>query len=782
VENPLETSALGTPAELPGHYVAKAKELVGQMTLEEKAMLLSGDGWWATHRLDRLQLASISITDGPHGVRKGQGAGLTTSLPATCFPTASALACSWDAGLIEQIGVALGQESQACDVQVLLGPGINMKRSPLGGRNFEYFSEDPLLAGKLAAAYIKGVQSQGVGTSLKHYAVNNQEFERMVTSSNLDERTLHEVYLPAFEIAVKEAQPWTVMSSYNLVNGVYASEHRQLLQDILRESWGFAGLVVSDWGGVNDRVAGLAAGTDLEMPGSGDYNRRKIVEAVQNGGLPAADVDRSAERVLALALTTKHSHKENARLDAEQNHSLARRAAGESVVLLKNLNGVLPLRLEQSQKIAIIGAFAKMPRYQGAGSSQVNPTKISNAYEELVKIAGDAAKFGYASGYTTQGDTTELLLEEARQVAASSNVAIVFAGLPDSYESEGFDRSSLDLPAGHNRLIEAISDVQSNIIVVLMNGSAVTMPWAERAQAILEGWLGGQAGGGGIADVLSGKVNPSGKLAETFPKRLEDTPAFPNFPGRNGQAYYGEGVFIGYRYYDKKNIEPLFPFGHGLSYTKFEYTGITVTPSSIKDSNEVRVDIAVKNAGTVAGKEIVQLYVHEEKSPVVRPEKELKAFEKVALAPGQEKSITFNLSKRDFAFYDTVLHDWNVSSGRFDISVGGSSRDLPLKATIEVQNTRIGYAKLTRTSMLKEFRDHPKGNAHYPRLLEAAGLDTSSKKEEAKTLSVEEAAAKEKGEMAMRAFLDDMPANKLPAFSEGEFTLQELDEILRQVE
>ena len=768
-------------AEPSRDFVAKARELVSRMTLEEKALLLSGDGWWATHRIERLGVPSICLTDGPHGVRKGQGAGLSESVPATCFPTASALACSWDTDLVRQIGAALGEESQAIDVQILLGPGVNMKRSPLGGRNFEYFSEDPLLAGKLAVAYIQGVQSQGVGTSLKHYAVNNQEFERMATSSNLDERTLNELYLPAFEIAVKEAQPWTVMSAYNLINGVYASEHRELLRDILRQRWGFAGFVMSDWGGVNDRVAGLSGGTDLEMPGSGDYNALKIAKAVRNGALPADTLDESVAKVLAVILKVDASHKESASFDVEEHHALARRAGGESIVLLKNADAVLPLDLARLGKIAIIGAFAKTPRYQGAGSSQVNPTKVSSTYDELVKIAGGDGKFAYASGYTVEGDVTDELLEEARKAAATADVAIVCAGLPDSYESEGFDRSSLDMPAGHNKLIESVSSAQPNTVVVLMNGSAVTMPWLNRVKAVMEVFLGGQAGGGAVADVLTGRVNPSGKLAETFPMRVEDTPAYPNFPGRNGQAFYGEGVFIGYRYYDKRDIEPLFPFGYGLSYTTFAYTGIKLSASSIADSDGLTVEVSVRNTGGVPGKEVAQLYVHEQKPAVARPQKELKAFAKVALAPGEEKTVTFELGRRDFAHFDAALHDWRVCPGNFDILVGGSSRDLPLRKTITIQTGQIVSSKLTRASMLKEFRDHPKGKAFYPRLLEAAGLKVASR-EESTAVSPEEAAAKDKADMAMMAFLNDMPANKLPAFSKGEFSEEELDKILREVE
>jgi beta-glucosidase len=761
------------------NYDLRAKELVKQMTLEEKALLLTGDGWWATHRIDRLGIPSICLTDGPHGVRKGQGAGLSTSIPATCFPTASALACSWDPELVRRVGVALGEESQAIDVQILLGPGVNMKRSPLGGRNFEYFSEDPVLAGRLAVAYIEGVQSQGVGTSLKHYAVNNQEFERMATSSNLDERTLNEIYLPAFEIAVKEGRPWTVMSAYNLVNGIYASEHKELLRDILRDGWGFNGFVMSDWGGVNERLAGLNGGTNLEMPGSGDYNTRKIRQAVQEGRVSSETLDQSVTEVLAVILKVKDSHKANASFDIDEHHALAREAGAESIVLLKNAQSILPLNLEKLRKIAVIGAFAKNPRYQGSGSSQVNPTKVSNAYDELVKIAGDEGKFGFAAGYDSEGDVTESLLEEARNLAIKADVAVVFAGLPDSYESEGFDRNSLEMPSGHNQLIEAVSGAQPNVIVVLMNGSAITMPWADRVKAIVEGWLCGQAGGGAIADVLTGAVNPSGKLSETFPRSIYDTPTFPHFPARNRQANYGEGVFIGYRHYDTKNLEPLFPFGFGLSYTAFAYTGIKVSSPSIRDSDGVTVEVSVKNTGTVPGKEIIQLYIHEQNPAVIRPERELKAFEKVALAPAEEKVVRFKLSKRDFAYYDTDLHGWNVRSGKFDILVGGSSRNLPLRETIEVNATDIGYPKLTRTSMLKDFQKHPKGKAFYPQLLEATGMTIPSVSD---ALTPKEAAEKKKARMAVMAFLDEMIVNKLPAFSEGKFTDEKLDEILRQVQ
>ena len=764
-------------------YASKAKALVGEMTLKEKALLISGDGWWHTHAIDRLQIPSVCMTDGPHGLRKVEGGGLSPGVPATCFPTASALASSWDVDLIRQVGVGLAGEAQANDVQILLGPGVNMKRSPLGGRNFEYLSEDPLLAGKLAAAYIQGVQSQGVGTSIKHYAVNNQEFERMATSSNLDERTLHEIYLPAFEIAVKEAQPWSVMAAYNLVNGVPATEDGLLLKEILRTRWGFRGFVVSDWGAVNDHSKGVNAGMNLEMPGSGDYHRNRIIEAVGSGQISPEALDEVVETLLAVILEANDRHRPGGTFDEVRHDALARQAAGESIVLLKNSARLLPLAVGKIKSIAIIGAFAKTPRYQGAGSSQVNPTRVSTAYDELVKLVGKEAAIRYASGYTEEGTTTDQLLDEARQQAAGAEVAVVFAGLPDSFESEGFDRSNLDMPAGHNQLIEAVHAVQPNLVVVLMNGSAVAMPWADKARAIVEAWLGGQAGGGAIADVLTGRVNPSGKLSETFPARLEDTPSYPDFPGRGKQANYGEGIFIGYRYYDTRKITPLFPFGFGLSYTTFAYSDLRLGATAIKDTDGLDVEVKVKNTGRVAGKEVVQLYIREQSPKVVRPEKELKAFAKVDLQPGEEKAIRFHLVQRDFAFYDASSHDWSVNPGKFDILVGASSGDLTLKQTVDVDVVRSTYPRLTRHSLLKEFENHPQGKAFHLQLVKAFGLGNPyEQSEDLSTRTPEEVAAKKKADMAVKAFLDDMPAYKVCRFSEDKFTEKMLDGILKQVE
>jgi beta-glucosidase len=758
---------------------ARAQVLVSQMTLEEKALLLSGNGPWKTHPIERLGIPSIFMTDGPHGLRKTLEQNSLESVPATCFPTASALASTWNTELLHQVGAALGRESQAHGVQVLLGPGINMKRSPLGGRNFEYFSEDPVLAGRLATSYIQGVQSEGVGTSLKHFAANNQEFERMVSSSNLDERTLREIYLPAFEFAITQAQPWSVMCAYNKVNGVYASENPFLLEEILRQEWGFEGFVVSDWGAVHDRVKGVMAGLNLEMPGSGSVNRRKIIEAVNEGLLPVSRLDEVVASLLAVILKASAARRPHARFDAELHHALARQAAGESIVLLKNDDNILPL--SGKKRIALIGAFAKEPRYQGAGSSQVNPIRLSNAYDELRAIMSGGESISYASGYDVEGVMTPQALEEARQQAKDAEVAIVFAGLPDSHESEGFDRSTLDIPEGHHQLIEAVSQVQPNTVVVLMNGSAVTMPWVGKVKAILEAWLTGQAGGGAIADILTGRVNPSAKLPETFPLRMEDAPASTEFPGLDQQANYGEGIYVGYRYYDKKKITPLFPFGFGLSYTTFAYSGLTLGAQSIKDTGSLTVQLKVKNTGKRAGKEIVQLYVREAMPVVSRPDKELKAFTKVALEPGEEKTVSFVLKPRDFAYYSTALHRWSVSPGWFSVLAGGSSRDLPLSADVLVEQSERSVPVLTRDSLVKEFKNHPKGEAFYPQLLKVLMGAPPQEQNSVKRTPHEERARK-KAEMSAMVFYNDMPVYKLIPFSEGRFTEEMLDAILAQVQ
>lgn len=756
--------------------LSEAAALVSRMTVEEQALLLSGDGWWRTHGIERLGLPAINCSDGPHGLRKLQGL-FGNSVPATCFPTAPALAATWNTGLIREVGAALGREAQAADVQLLLGPGINIKRSPLGGRNFEYFSEDPVLSGRMAAAYINGVQGEGVGTSLKHFAVNSQETQRMATSSDIDERTLREVYLQAFEIAVLHSQPWTVMSAYNPVNGVYASEHRHLLTNILRDEWGFKGFVVSDWGGINDRVEGVAAGTNLEMPGSGDYNRDRIIAAVQEGRLPKETLARSVTEVVAVVLEASAARKSGATFDADAHDALARRVGSESIVLLKNDDGVLPLRA--GQKIALIGDFAKAPRYQGAGSSQVNPIRVTNAYDELSTLLG-AENLVHSAGYDDEGDTNDTLIEGAVRQAASADVAIVFAGLPDSYESEGFDRRSIDMPPGHVRLAEAIAKAQPNIVVVLLNGSAVSMPWIDGVKGVVEGWLGGQAGGGALADVLTGRVNPSGRLSETFPVSIEQTPAFPTFPSHSGNALYGEGLFVGYRHYDMRNIAPLFPFGFGLSYTKFEYSGIDCSSDAFDADagGSVRVQVKVRNVGALAGQEVAQLYVHEHAPAHPGPVNELRAFDKIMLAPGEEKTLFFTLDQRDFAHYDPQAHAWSVKPGAFDVRVGGSSRDLPLKATLEVR-ARPLPRKLTRQSLVQDFSAIPAVYEEFARALGFAELVEPESAVASANMTREQVTAARKARVATRAFVNEMPINKVPAFSKGSLSETRLDEILR---
>jgi beta-glucosidase len=769
----MSTSPRAPSPELAA-FRAPAQKLVASMTREEKASLCSGRDFWTTKPLERLGLAAICLTDGPHGVRKAAGTDFTNSAPATCFPTASALACSWDVDLLGEVGEALGREARALDVQILLGPGLNMKRSPLCGRNFEYFSEDPTLAGRLAAAQVRGVQSQGVGACLKHYAANNQEFERTTTNSNVDERTLHEIYLRAFEIAVREASPWTVMSAYNRINGIFASEHRELLRDVLKERWGFDGLVVSDWGAVNDRVAALRAGLHLEMPSSLGYNDRRIVAAIERGELEEAHLDEIATELTTVLLCALARRDPTQPSHLEQSHAVARRAAAESMVLLSNQN-FLPLDPKRPLRVALIGKFVKVPRYQGAGSSQIRPTQLANTYAALLELTEGAWQTSYAPGYLDDGTTTDALIMEATRAAQSADLALVFAGLPDSFESEGFDRASLDLPSGHDRLIESVAGAQPNVGVVLMNGSAVAMPWASRVKAILEAWLGGQAGGEALADVLVGKTNPSGKLAETFPARMEDTPAFLDFPGREGESRYGERVFIGYRYCEQRRLTPLFPFGHGLSYTTFAYKNLLVAPGSPAQAERgvlFTATVTIQNRGERAGKEIVQLYVGERQSRLLRPAKELRHFAKVSLMPGESREIHFELSERDFAYYDVRVHDWVVDSGQFTVSIGGSSQGPFLSEALRVDAERP-YPPLTRESMLKEFAEHPRSKGAYRPLLERLVALFSGSADSASDTPEQRKAR----DMAL-AFLSELPAWKLPVMSQGKFTERELDEWL----
>ncbi|MEY2654300.1 MAG: hypothetical protein RLZZ524_1328, partial [Pseudomonadota bacterium] len=593
----------------------------------------------------------------------------------------------------------------------------------------------------------------------------------------------------AFEIAIAQAEPaarpWSVMSSYNLVNGVHASEHRELLTGILRERWGYDGFVVSDWGGIHDRVAAVIAGNNLEMPGSGAHNRQKIIDAVRDGGLDAAVLQRVCAELVAVMLMAHAHHRPGTTFDPQAHHALSRRVGAEGIVLLKNEGAVLPLA--DAARVAVIGDFAKAPRYQGAGSSQVNPTRVSCAHDELVALLG-ADRVRHARGCDDEGVTTDAQVAEALAVAQGADVVLVFAGLPDSYESEGFDRRHINLPPGHDRLIEALAAAHPRVVVVLLNGSAVAMPWVDRVSAIVEAWLGGQAGGGAIADVLTGRVNPSGKLSETFPISLQQTPAWLTFPGRDGTAWYGEGLFIGYRHHDRHGLQPLFPFGHGLSYTRFAYTGIRTSASCVDvdvdgdDAGRVEVDVSLQNIGDRAGQEVVQLYLRERAPQVVRPERELRAFAKVTLQPGESTTVRFVLGRRDFAHHDIGLHDWAVTPGTYDIQVGGSSRELPLQASLDVQASRARRAPLTRRSMVQDFLGRPGGQAAYEEMLRALGfgglVDPVDEAALAR-LTPEQLAAKRKGDRGALAFANEMPLYKIPAMSGGACGDARIDELLR---
>ena len=687
-----------------------ATGLVQQMTIEEKASLCSGLNFWYLKGIERLGIPSIMVTDGPHGLRKqagGQGdhVGLLDSVPSTCFPTASALASTWNRDLVYQVGEALGEECRAEKVGVILGPGLNIKRSPLCGRNFEYFSEDPYLTGEIAKSHVNGVQSQGIGTSVKHYAVNNQESRRMVIDAVIDERALREIYLTGYEIVVKGAQPWTVMCAYNRVNGTYCCEHEYLLTTILKEEWGHEGLVVTDWGATNDRVKGLQAGLELEMPGPANGNDARIVAAVQSGQMDEEVLDRAAERLVTMILRAEETLASDFEYDRDAHHALARRAAGEGAVLLRNEGSVLPL--QEQAKIALVGRFAKEPRYQGAGSSLINPSRLDNLYDEIAALVGDE-NLTYAPGYTKRADEAdEGLIAEALEAAASADVVVICAGLTELYETEGLDRDHMKMPPGHDALIEAIAAAHPRVAVVLSNGSPVEMPWVDSVSAILEGYLGGQAGAGGIADILFGRVNPSGKLAETFPIKLEDNPSHHYFPAGPTTVEYRESLYVGYRYYDSVGQEVLFPFGHGLSYTTFEYSDLQLSRSQIAEGDTLTATLRVKNTGAIAGMEAVQLYVRDVETTVLRPEKELKGFAKVALQPGEETEVAIELDRRAFAYYDTGLKDWHVEAGDFEILAGASSRDIRLSATVEVASTRQAAVAADREG-LAAYYDFPK--------------------------------------------------------------------------
>ena len=678
------------------------KGIIREMTLEEKAGMCSGKDFWHLKGVERLGIPEVMVSDGPHGLRKqaaeADHLGLNESIKAVCFPTACATACSFDRDLLEAMGERIGDECQAEDLSVILGPAVNIKRSPLCGRNFEYFSEDPYLASQMAAAHIKGVQSKNVGTSIKHFAANNQEHRRMSCSSEVDERTLREIYLAAFETAIKEAKPDTVMCSYNRINGEFASENHWLLTEVLRDEWGFDGYVMSDWGAVNDRVKGLKAGLELEMPASGGTTDKEIVEAVKNGELDEAVLDRAVERILNIVFKFVDNRQEG-KFDKEEDHKLAAKIEAESMVL--------PLPT-QGKKIAFIGKFAEAPRFQGGGSSHINSFKITGALEAVKEVA----QVTYAQGYDIKEDVIDQdMLNQAVETAKEADVAVIFAGLPDAFESEGYDRSHMRMPQCQNTLISEIAKVQENVVVVLHNGSPVEMPWADEVKGILEAYLGGQAVGQAEVDVLFGKANPCGKLAETIPYKLADNPSYLNFPGDGQTVAYKEGVFVGYRYYDTKEMPVRYPFGYGLSYTTFEYSDLQLSADRIKDTDTLKVTLKVKNTGDRAGKEIVQLYVADKTGAACRPVKELKNFVKVELQPQEEKTVEMELDKRSFAWYNTQIHDWYAASGEYEILAAASSRDIRLKKTVYVESTTELPIHVHMNTTIGELLENPRTKA-----------------------------------------------------------------------
>lgn len=773
-------------------HVLDVKKLVNELTLEEKASLCSGADFWHTKAIDRLNIPAAMVSDGPHGIRKQESLadhmGVAESIKAIGFPTASAMACSFDRDLLHKVGDALGEECVAEDLAVLLGPGINMKRSPICGRNFEYYSEDPVVAGELGAAFVNGVQEHGVGTSLKHFAANNQEWRRMSISAEIDERTLREIYLAAFETVVKKAQPWTIMCSYNRINGVYSCENDWLLNKVLRDEWGFEGLVMTDWGAMDERVPSLKAGLDLEMPDCHGETDKLIVKAVQSGELEESVLDTAVERILTMVdkyLTARKGIDPASMVhplpssvergyDVAAHHALARTTAEQSAVLLKN-EDILPL--QKDKKIAFIGEFAKVPRIQGGGSSHINNTWIESALDAV----GDSVS--YAQGFHIDEETTdETLLQEAITLAKESDVAVIFAGLPDSFESEGFDRTHLNMPANQNELIARISEVQPNVVVVLHSGSPIAMPWLDKVAGVLQMYLAGQASGGAAVNLLFGDATPCGKLAETFPLHLEDNPSYLNFPGNREKVCYQEGVFIGYRYYDKKKMDVLFPFGYGLSYTDFTYSNMKVTVNGknatdvdvIKETDEIVVSADITNTGNCDGAEIVQLYI---KNPVVyeiRPEKELRDFAKVFLKAGETKTVTFTLNARAFSYYETRIHDWYAESGDYEILLASSSRDIRLQDTVSITGSKKIPFVADYVTTSEDVELFAKDGSALDEMLRRSGFA------EATDHDGDDSMGSGTADM-MKAMFTGTPLHSILSFSSEELTYEDIQDTIRKL-
>ena len=756
--------------------MSTAKELVAQMTLEEKASLLSGADFWHTRSVERLGVKGVMVSDGPHGLRKqdeqADHLGVNDSIKAVCMPAACASTASFDRNIVRKMGETIGNQCQHEQVAVNLGPAINIKRSPLCGRNFEYMSEDPYLAGEMAVSLIQGTQSKNIGVSVKHFAANDQEHRRMSSDSVVDERALREIYLPAFEAAAKRGKAWTFMCSYNKVNGEYASQNKWLLTDLLRGEWGYDGYVMSDWGAVSDRVKGVEAGLDLEMPGSNGVNDAEVVKAVREGRLDEKYVDICVERILRIHQRYLDNAKPETPWDMEADHALAGKMAADCMVLLKNEGGILPLK--KGEKVAVIGEFAVKPRFQGGGSSHINSFKVTS----LMEAIGKDPSVKYAQGYRILSDETdERLLEEALEVAETADKVVIVAGLPDSYESEGYDRKHMRIPPNQNALISRIAAVNPNTVVLLYNGSPVEMPWIGEVKGLIEGYLGGQNVGTANKAVLWGEVNPSARLPETMPVKLEDTPCYLSYGGEGNTAIYQEGIFVGYRYYTKKRMPVLFPFGYGLSYTTFEYSNLKLSAEKIADTDTLQVCVDVTNTGKVAGKEVVQLYVSDRESEVFRPVRELKGFDKVELQPGETKTVCFTLDKRSFAYWNTQIHDWHVESGIFDIQIAKNAEEVVLCAPVTVESTVELPMHFDENSIMMDIWKKPKAAAIVEQMTKAAMGELTGQAEEQQSEAASEAIGDEMGEAMMKY----MPLRSLISFSGGKVTHELLAGLLQQM-
>ncbi|MEG0074729.1 MAG: glycoside hydrolase family 3 C-terminal domain-containing protein [Eubacterium sp.] len=743
-----------------------AKKIRRKLSMEQLASLCSGANNWETEAYEECGIEKVVMSDGPHGLRvemqeSENKLGMGSSAAATCFPPAVLSACSFDEDLILKMAKAIAIEAKAAGVDLILGPGLNIKRSPLCGRNFEYFSEDPYLSGHLAKAFVWGAKEENVGTTLKHFLANNQETRRMVVDAKIDERALREIYLRGFEIAVKESNPMAMMCAYNSINGEFLSQNKRFLTDILRSEWGFDGIVMTDWGAVYDRVKGVKAGLDLEMPGSGGVNDAKIVKAIRQGHLKKTKLNEMSERLITFSLQAKENREafaEKPEIDKEAHHQLARQIAAESMVLLKNDDQCLPIDLKKIKTVAMIGKMAYDPRYQGSGSSKINPYRIDDPYDALIGEIDDCVNIQAVQGYSdSSNEKHQQMIDEAVKAAKLADIALLFAGLPDADESEGYDRDTMNLPKNQREMIAAVCTAQPNTVLILANGGAVDLSFADQPKAILETWLGGQAMGSAVADILLGKVNPSGKLAETIPMRLEDTPSYINFPGTENTVNYGESIFVGYRYYDFTHKEVRYPFGYGLSYTTFKYDQL-----SIEKENEIyRISFQITNTGCYDGKEAVQLYTGKKDSLISRPIRELKGFKKIALTAGETKTVQFELNEDAFAYYNPTTLAWTLEEGDHTVYIGASSRDILLEGSVSICGSQ---PKLTYYSSIGDLAARPRGQ----QVIQA--IKTQFEEMSGQTVSVQD-------EFFM-TFIKGTPLIKAIAASRGLLTKQAIDRIL----